>query len=413
MKDAVLGERHRVCECRFFSFVFRDTTPLYRAVAAILFALTAALLAQGQQLARPGSSGTNTIPAAEFSRMIREFSEPGGYFPSDNFVSNETSYLHVVDKLKELQISGGAYIGVGPEQNFTYIAKIRPSIAFIVDIRRQAIIEHLLYKAVFHRAKDRAEFLSLLFSKPFSPARLEGEDSLRELLKYVAEAPTNQELFSSNLAAIRKTIEEEFEFPLSPEDAETLGHTYHAFWRANLGITERGRFPTLQDLVLETDLQGRLGNFLADEHDYNAVRELQERNRVIPIVGDFAGRKAIASVADYLRKNGYTTSAFYTSNVEQYLFGDGVFSQFVENIRKLPVSDRSVMIRSVMASQGAHPALVSGNRMTTLLEKFTVFLADFRAGLYPNYWSLVTTHYISGNIPQREVSLPAVSEQNP
>ena len=79
-----------------------------------------------------------SLPAAEFSRLIQTLSEKDGYFRSDNFTSNETSYLHVVGKLREMGISGGAYVGVGPEQNFTYIAKIRPHIAFIVDIRRQA-----------------------------------------------------------------------------------------------------------------------------------------------------------------------------------------------------------------------------------------------------------------------------------
>src|SRR5262245_49123486 len=77
----------------------------------------------------------------EFARAVNELSEEDGYFRSDNFTSNETSYLQIVDKLREVHATGGAYIGVGPEQNFTYIAKVRPRIAFIVDIRRQAVIQ--------------------------------------------------------------------------------------------------------------------------------------------------------------------------------------------------------------------------------------------------------------------------------
>src|ERR1051325_6770724 len=105
------------------------------------------------------------ISAAEFSRLVRDLSEDGGYFRSDNFTSNETSYLHIVDKMRQLGASGGAYLGVGPEQNFTYIAKVRPRIAFIVDIRRQAMIQHLMYKAIFHLAPTRAQFLSRLLSR--------------------------------------------------------------------------------------------------------------------------------------------------------------------------------------------------------------------------------------------------------
>ena len=66
------------------------------------------------QEARSTQGLAESIPAAEFSRIVNEFSEPEGFFRSDNFVSNETSYLHVVDKLKRLGASGGAYLGVGP-----------------------------------------------------------------------------------------------------------------------------------------------------------------------------------------------------------------------------------------------------------------------------------------------------------
>jgi hypothetical protein len=97
--------------------------------AALLLSTTAAGL---PQIAK---SQAGALPAAEFSRIIRDFSEEGGYFFSDNFTSNEDSYLTVLDKMRQLGATGGAYIGVGPEQNFTCIAKIRPRIAFIVDIR--------------------------------------------------------------------------------------------------------------------------------------------------------------------------------------------------------------------------------------------------------------------------------------
>ena len=100
-----------------------------------------------------------TIPAAEFSRIVREFSEEDGFFRSDNFVSNETSYLHIVDKLRELEATGGAYVGVGPEQNFTYISALHPKMSFIVDVRRGNRDLHLMYKALFELSADRADFV--------------------------------------------------------------------------------------------------------------------------------------------------------------------------------------------------------------------------------------------------------------
>jgi len=363
-----------------------------------------------QRRAAPSSS---PIPAAEFSRIVQQFSEEGGYFQSDNFTSNETAYLHILSRLEELGVSGGAYLGVGPEQNFTYIAKIRPRIVFIVDIRRQALIQHLLYKAVFHLAETRAQFLAWLFSEPIpGPTVLATKASVEDLMEYVTTAPATAEAFRANLTTIRRTIERDFRFPLTAEDVEALEYVYAAFWQANLRISFRfgirgypsawrGGFPTLRDLILATDQNGNQGNFLAEEADYQFVRSLHRQNRIIPIVGDFAGPKAIAAVGDYLRKNGYTVSAFYTSNVEQFLFGNDLYGKFAENVRRLPVKDNSVFIRAVRSGWDQHPATLPGHRMTPMLQRLPVFLKDFDAGLLPNYWSLTTTHFIAPREPAR------------
>ena len=60
-------------------------------------------------------------------------------------------------------------MGVGPEQNLTYVAAFRPRIAFVVDIRRQNLLHHLWYKAVFELSPTRAEFLSRLFARALPP----------------------------------------------------------------------------------------------------------------------------------------------------------------------------------------------------------------------------------------------------
>ena len=151
-----------------------------RSVAAavvLALALIVSTASPAQQLWRLRALPDQRLSAGEFSQLVRELSEDGGYFRSDNFTSNETSYLHVIDKLRELGASGGAYVGVGPEQNFTYIAKVRPRIAFIVDIRRQAMIQHLMFKAIFHLASNRVQYLSLLLSKPLPKEKAPGPDT--------------------------------------------------------------------------------------------------------------------------------------------------------------------------------------------------------------------------------------------
>jgi hypothetical protein len=377
---------------------------LFRVSVLALTLLSAVTAGAGQ------STSTQTKPpeslsAAEFSRLINNLSEEGGIFRSDNFTSNETSYLHIIDKMRQLGGSGGAYIGVGPEQNFTYIAKVRPRIAFIVDIRRQAIIQHLMYKAIFHLSPNRTQFLSRLLSRPLPRENALSSDApTSELLDFFSKAPGDDQIYAANLAAIRQAIKEDFQVLLSEDDQTSLEYVYKNFRDEGLDIAFRidgsrgGYFPDLKDLIGQTDQHGKPGNFLTNTEDYDFVRGLHRKNLIIPVVGDFSGKKALAAVGDYLRKNGLTVTVFYTSNVEQYLFENGAFKSFADNVKKLPINDRSLFIRSVSGRYG-HPAQLPSHRLTTLLQKMTVFLKDFDEGVYQGYRDLVTTHYIAADKP--------------
>src|SRR6185369_4804307 len=97
-------------------------------------------------------------------QLSQQLSEPNGFFRSDNVVSDEAIYPEVVPTLADDGRRHGVYLGVGPEQNFTYIAALDPRIAFIVDIRRGNLQLQLMYKALFELSSDRADFVSRLFS---------------------------------------------------------------------------------------------------------------------------------------------------------------------------------------------------------------------------------------------------------
>lgn len=353
-------------------------------------------------------SGLESLSTAEFSRIVREFSEGDGYFMSDNFTSNETSYLHIVDKLRQVGGTGGAYIGVGPEQNFTYIAKTRPQVAFIVDIRRQAVIQHLMFKAVFHLAPNRAEFLSRLLSRPFpKESALKPDATAAELTSLFAKVAATDQAYIANLAEIKRVIQEDFQFPLNERDRGSLEYVYKTFRDEGLEISFKldggnywgGYFPSLKDLIVQTDLSGKTGNFLANVDDYNYVREMHRKNLIIPVVGDFGGPKAFAAIADFLRKNGLTLNAFYTSNVEQYLFDGNTYEKFVKNVRRLPIDEKSHFIRAVFLMRYSHPAGKYGHLSATLLQPVKVFLKDFDEGVHTSYRELVMNHYISAEKP--------------
>jgi hypothetical protein len=380
--------------------------PVWRLLILFLALAQALGLAATWQAAQQLSEAKTlpeTLPAKEFSRIIQDSSESDGFFRMDVFVSNEITYLAVADKLRELGASGGAFIGVGPEQNFSYIAKIRPQIAFLVDIRRQAMIQHLMYKAIFQIADDRAQFLSCLLSKPMTGEKAPGRDAtLPQYMEYFNQTPASALLYAANLARIGKLIREDFLFPMTERDQSSLEYVYSTFRSQGLTISSSnrpygGRFPTLQDIIEQPDSSGKPGNFLAAEQDFSFVRDLHRKNRIIPIVGDFAGPKALKAVGEYLRKNSLTVTAFYTSNVEQYLFQNSQFGAFAANVKTLPITADSLFIRAVMRQPPV--VQIPGGRSATLLQKISVFLKDFEDGLYADYYQLATTHYIIGKRP--------------
>ena len=333
---------------------------------------------------------------AEFAALIARISEPGGYFDTDNLISNESSYLHVIGKLEELGVHGGAYLGVGPDQNFSYIARIRPDIAFIIDIRRDNLLQHLWFKALFELAPTRIEYLSLMMGRkpPARPARWE-DATIAALIDQVSVRPVDAETLAE---ARRRVLDAAVAsgVPLSAEDRATIARIHQRFALAGFGLrfTSYGRaprpfYPTYGELLLEKDLQGRQVSYLASEADYRFVRDLERRNLVVPVVGDLAGSHALATIAEVLRGRGTAVSAFYLSNVEFYLMQNGSFDRFAHNVTALPAQNDAMLIRSVFGQFYVHPQNVPGYSSTQLLQTVASLVGGFEAGRYRTYDDLV------------------------
>jgi hypothetical protein len=324
--------------------------------ATLTVVVLAGLLVAGS-IARPAAS-RSALPAkltdGELWALSSGFSEPGGTFHSDNFVSNEGRFQMVIPDLLRRAKPGGLYLGVGPEQNFTYIANLRPRMAFIVDIRRGNLLEHLLYKALFELSADRAEFLSRLFSRA-RPDGLSASSTPEQLFAaYDAVAPA-PERYAANLSAVVAWLTKTpHRFPLSAEDRAGIDVIYKTAFFADgpeLGyrLTGQGRtsmHPTYAELMTADDGTGRQRSYLATEDNFRVVKALETANLLVPVVGDFGGPKALRSVARYARDNGAVVSAFYLSNVEMYLRQDGKMDAFCANVAALPLDASSTFIRS-------------------------------------------------------------------
>ncbi len=311
-----------------------------------------------------GLPAGDTLPLqlsdGEFRRIIETFSEPGGYFRSDNLLSNENWLQRPIADLILRTGQGGVYMGVGPEQNFTYIAALKPRIAFITDIRRGNLLTHLMYKALFELSSDRVDFVSRLFTKP-RPAGVTRDSSVEEIFAALWKVETGDEsVFQRNLALIREVIMKRHGFELSSEDQAGLEYVYRNFHDFGPGITYlsssagyagRGEhMPTYAELMTATDGAGMSRSFLASEQDFKTVKDLQEKNLIVPLVGDFAGPKTLRAVGKYLEGHGATVAVFYLSNVEVYL--EGVRNRFCSNVRALPIDQRSTFIRSARKDEG-------------------------------------------------------------
>jgi hypothetical protein len=473
---------------------------LSRGIATSLFALAVALVSVSR---RSGAQATLALPLptsltdAEFWQLVTTSSEPGGSFASDNFTSNEMAFPTIIDRLRAAGDTAGAYLGVGPEQNFSYIAALHPRIAFLVDIRRQSVMQHLMYKAIFELSSDRADFISLLFSKP-RPAGLTEASSIANIWEAYWGVDTDRSRFAANLSRIVSRLRDTHGFALDSADLTSLRYVYQAFYELGPKITYNGYgsvapyssvkasmpivplpFPgnteataatltgTVRDSATGTPVAGAVvevvgsgagsitsdsgvyrliglardaivsvevirsgfnpvviagirldrplvtrdlllppmraptaiplapttgtatrtyyggtnfaaltaaldsagipGSFLATEERYRYMREMENRNLFIPVVGDFAGPKALRSVGDYLRAHGTPVTAFYVSNVEDYLFGNRVSRAFYDNVGTLPVTGASLFIRSgaSLCPIGAFLAAVVAGRVTT------------------------------------------------
>lgn len=329
-----------------------------------------------------------------FAARIAQLSEPGGFFDTDNLISNEKSYLHVVPALRESGLTGGAYIGVGPDQNFSYIAQLKPSIAFIIDIRRDNLLMHLLFKALFQLSGTRVEYVSLLVGRP-APAELDDwrKGDIDRLVAYVDQSPA---LSPPAVSALRARVDaaiKDLGVPLSTEDVATIDRFHRTFISRGLrlrfetlGRGARPYYPTLRDLLLETDREGHRWSYLASEDDFQFVRSLERRDLVIPVVGNLAGPRALAAIGRLMTDRGDTLSAFYTSNVEFYLFGDGSFPRFVGNLSHLPRTRGSLIIRSIFSGAGgALPYSVSGYASASIVQPVDAVLT----GRFTSYRDLI------------------------
>ncbi|HUR20935.1 MAG TPA: hypothetical protein VMZ90_09025, partial [Vicinamibacterales bacterium] len=337
----------------------------------------------------PASTLPDRISDQQFWQLVTDMSETSGHFPSDNLVSNELTFQWVIPELQRRSGEGRAYLGVGPDQNFTYLASLQPSIAFIVDIRRDNLRLQLMYKALLELSPTRAQFLSRLFSREV-PAGLAADAPVERIFEAIEAGTPSQERHNDTLKLIKHHLRVQHGFAISDEDFAGVEYVLTAFFYAGPSLAYsnagRGRYPTYQDLMSAADQEGQQRSYLANETLYGRLRAMELRNLIIPLVGDFAGPKALRDVGAYLAAHNTVVGTIYTSNVEQYLFQYETWRAYYANVGTLPLDERSTFVRSCF-TQCMAPA---GSRSVQLLDPVAALLRDVTGGRIASYYDLLT-----------------------
>src|SRR5262249_265604 len=221
--------------------------------------------------------------------------------------SNENGLSTAATALSMHPKGSGVYLGVGPEQNFSYIAAMRPRIAFITDIRRGNMLLHLTYKVLFETSTNRADFVPLLFNRK-RPSGLTTRSTAAELMRAYLRAESNDEgSFNTNLKSITDHLTRTHRFRLSSDDLDGIKYIYQNFYHFGpainytSSINGRSGAASYALLMATTDGSRTERSYLASEESFTFVKSMEARNLIVPVVGDFAGPKALRAVGSFLK----------------------------------------------------------------------------------------------------------------
>jgi len=271
--------------------------------------------------------------------------------------------------------------------------------AIIFDIRRQNMLQHLMYKALLEMSSDRADFVSRLFARK-RPAGLTAKSTAEDLFSAFDDVQADRNLFQENLQAIKNQLEERHGFKLSAEDEQSIEYVLRAFFAGGPDLTYngvgggagfgRGRMPSYAELMQMTDGEGENRSYMGSEENFKILQALEKKNLIVPVVGDFAGNKAIRAVAAYLKRHDAFVTAFYLSNVEQYLFQqDDDWSKFYRNVDTLPVDSTGTFIRSVFNGIVTNYQSNGFMRSASVLSSIQDLLKAFGNGEVKSYYDVI------------------------
>ena len=168
--------------------------------------------------------------------------------------------------------------------------------------------------------------------------------------------PGSEARLQANVQAVLVRLERTHGFGLSEEDEGTIRSACTWFYvggpATRWDSSGASWIPSFAELMTETDRHGQPHSFLSSEEQFLTLKQYETDNRIVPLVGDFAGRKTIRAIGRYLKRHNATVGLFYTSNVESYLFRGAAWRTFFDNVSTLPIDEHSMFVRTHFTAAG-------------------------------------------------------------
>ena len=253
---------------------------------------------------------------------------PASNYASDCFVTSEDGYNDVLVRRRPADgMSTGAYVGVGPDQNFIYAGVLRPRLVLIVDARMDNLLEHLVFKLLMERAETPLEYLAALFSRDLPPGPVVVGPGPEPLLAAFDALPVSAASHESTVKWIKAELLRRWA-PLGPY-LDRIDYLCGEFFTRQLDITSVSArllanldfVPTLREVIRARETHGVNLHYLTDPGRYYYVRSLQVEDRIIPVLGNLLSPRSVLQVNDLLRQSGEAVSHLYLSNLEEFLLG--------------------------------------------------------------------------------------------
>jgi len=266
-----------------------------------------AVPASAEKPAPKSDSSVRPIPKAWAARLAKIPWDKASMVNMTHYVTSNENRHEKFRVALEGHPTGGVFIGIGADQNYMLVGWSRPELAIMADFDKYVVAVHDVYAAFFAAAETPSAFFRLWESVNRSRAK----DAIRAYFPDKAKRKKVWGMYKYS----RKLVE--------------------------------GRLVWLRRHMKKKGV----ACVWTDADQYSFVRDLVRAGRVVAVLADLTGSKALAGIGDAARELKLPVRTLFTSNAEHYF---DFTKNFRANILGLPIDDKSLVLRTRSLGQGKY-----------------------------------------------------------